>query len=102
MKNGSVADIRFETPVFGKGIRLRGKSYREMLRFAQYMGKDSRLYLTYLESLKNPDSYKMITDVIGLIQTIDIKNQFLKEQLDQACAALLQSAETFAALRQIP
>lgn len=86
-------EIIFEKPRLGNGIRLRGKNYRKMLKFAPYMGKESKRYLSLIEQLREPLAIENIDEILKEIISIEIRNKYLKAELDKACWSLLRSAQ---------
>lgn len=97
-KTGFNSDISGDDVVFEKSrknrIRLKKKSYRTMLKFGPHMGNNSKQYVQLVEKLKEPENMKDITDIIDEIEKIDIRNQFLKKELQSACKSLRASAQT--------
>jgi len=91
--NISEDEITFEKPRFGNGVRLRGKSYRKMLKFAPYLGKESKRYLSLIELLREPLVMENIDEILKEIKSIEIRNKYLKEEIDNACGSLLRSAQ---------
>lgn len=82
----AVNEIRFDS-----GPKLKGKSYRRMLKFSQYMGENSRYYCDLLDKLKDPESITQAEEVIAKIVAIQLGNKILKRDVDSACASLLES-----------
>jgi hypothetical protein len=82
----AVDEIRFD-----KGPTLKGKSYRRMLKFAQFMGENSRYYCELLDKLKNPESPGQAQEIIAKITAINPGNQILKRDIERACGSLLES-----------
>jgi len=91
--NISGEEIVFEKPRFGDEVRLRGKNYRKMLKFAPYMGKESKRYLSLIEQLRKPLTLEKIDKILKEINSIEIRNKYLKEEIDKACWSLLRSAQ---------
>ena len=87
----SIEDVRFETPLIGKGFRLKGKHYRKMLTFASYTGEQSRTYHKLLKKLKHPKNKKEAREIIAAIAALELKNNALKRDLERACSSLLES-----------
>lgn len=88
----SADDITFEKNRSGKKIRLKGKSYRTMLKFSQYLGNNSKHYLSLIEKLREPQNFAQVEAVTGEILAIEVKNQYLKKELQKACESLIASA----------
>ncbi|HHT09192.1 MAG TPA: hypothetical protein GX009_02580, partial [Candidatus Atribacteria bacterium] len=86
-------EIVFEKPRFGDGVRLKGKNYRKMLKFAPYMGEESKRYLSLIEQLREPLAMEDLDEILKEIKSIEIRNKFIKEELDKACWSLLRSAQ---------
>jgi hypothetical protein len=82
----AVDEIRFD-----EGPKLKGKSYRRMLKFGQYMGENSRYYCDLLDKLKDPGSPERAEAIIAKITEIHPGNQILKRDIDRACTSLLES-----------
>ncbi len=88
---GSKADINEIR--FDKGPILKGKSYRGMLKFATFMGKNSSYYCNLLDQLKDPESVKQAAAIVLKIKAIQPANQMLKRDVDNACESLLKSLD---------
>lgn len=78
---------------FDSDLRLKGKSYRTMLRFAKYTGDQSREYYALIDTLKNGVPREESIRIIQKIKTIKTENQVLKRDIDRACEVLLKSLE---------
>jgi Transglycosylase len=78
---------------FDNDLRLKGKSYRTMLRFAKYTGEQSREYYALIDTLKKGVSREESIRIIQKITLIKTENQVLKRDIERACAALLKSLE---------
>ncbi len=78
---------------FDSDLRLRGKSYRTMIRFAKYTGDQSREYYTLIDSLKKGVPREDAIRIIRKITTIKTDNNVLNRDMERACAALLKSLE---------
>lgn len=91
--NISGEKIVFEKPRFGNGVRLRGKNYRKMLKFAPHMGKESKRYLSLVEQLREPITMENLGEILEEMKSIEIRNKYVKEELDKACSSLLRSAQ---------
>jgi len=87
----SIDDIRFEKNRSGTDIRLKGKNYRKMLKFAPHLGEHSRKYCKLLDKLKKTQNTESAKEIIDQIRCIEISNKILKRDIDHACASLLQS-----------
>ena len=87
----SIDDIRFEKNRSETGIRLKGKNYRKMLKFAPHLGEHSKKYCNLLDKLKKTQSTESAKEIINQIKCIEISNKILKRDLDHACTSLLQS-----------
>jgi hypothetical protein len=86
-------EIVFEKSRSGNGVRLRGKNYRKMLKFAPYLGKESKRYLSLIEHLRDPLAMESIDEIVKEIISMEIRNKYLKEEIDKACWSLLRSAQ---------
>jgi hypothetical protein len=62
-----------------------------MLKFAQFMGENSRYYCELLDKLKNPESPGQAQEIIAKITAINPGNQILKRDIERACGSLLES-----------
>jgi hypothetical protein len=93
-KPGSLDEIRFEKSRTDVSIRLKGKSYRTMLKFTSYMGANAQQYHTLLEKLKKSDDPQQARNTISEILAIDTGNQILKRDLQRACSSLLNSLDS--------
>jgi len=78
---------------FDNDLRLRGKSYRTMLRFAKYTGEQSQDYFALLDTLKKGVSRDETIRIVRKISLIKTENQVLKRDMDRACAVLINSLE---------
>ncbi|HEX3019579.1 MAG TPA: transglycosylase domain-containing protein [Chitinispirillaceae bacterium] len=85
-------NIAFERSRSGGALRLKGKSYRAMLRFGPYMGKESKRFLSLLEQLRGPLEKEEAMKVLKEIGLMEIRNKYLKGELEQACGSLIRSA----------
>lgn len=90
-KPGSFDEIQFERSRSDSSIRLKGKSYKTMLKFTSYMGANAQQYHTLLEKLKKSDDPQQARNTISQILAIDTGNQILKRDLQRACTSLLNS-----------
>lgn len=86
---GSKADI--DEIRFDAGPKLKGKNYRKMLKFAPYMGEDSKYYCKLVDSLRNPRDSRHAELIIEKITALKPGNQLLKKDIDRACKSLLKS-----------
>lgn len=78
---------------FDDDLRLRGKSYRTMLRFAKYTGEQSSEYYALIDTLKKGTSREETIRIVQKISMIKTENQVLKRDIERACAVLLKSLE---------
>ncbi len=86
-----VNELRFELVQSGKKLSLRGKHLRKMQRFALYLGDDARKYLEYIGKLKKPLVASEAREVLMLIMSLETENRIVKNDIENACKALLQS-----------
>jgi membrane peptidoglycan carboxypeptidase len=84
----AIDELRFDSD-----LRLRGKSYRTMLRFAKYTGEQSREYFALIDTLKKGVSREETIRIVQKISMIKTDNQVLKRDIERACAVLLKSLE---------
>jgi membrane peptidoglycan carboxypeptidase len=84
----AIDDLRFDND-----LRLKGKSYRTMLRFAKYTGDQSREYNAMLDTLKKGVSRDESIRIVQKISIIETDNQVLKRDMERACAILIKSLE---------
>ena len=97
MKTGFGSSLSGEEIVFEKlrlenSIRLRGKNYRKMLKFTTYMGNESKKYLSLIEKLREPSGLETVEATLKEIRLIELRNKYVKRELEQACESLLKSA----------
>jgi len=78
---------------FDNDLRLRGKSYRTMIRFAKYTGEQSREYYASLDTLKKGVSRDETIRIVQKISMIKTENQVLNRDMERACAVLIKSLE---------
>lgn len=91
----SVDDIAFEKARSGTSIRLRGKNYRKLLKFAPHLGDNSKKFSELVEQLKKPQTVKTAKEIIDQILLIEITNKILERDLQRACKSLIKSLEQF-------
>lgn len=90
--NKSGKEVIFERTRTGT-IKLKGKNYRTMLKFSPYMGKDSRRYVELIDNLKEPANIEQVIEILEELGGFQIKNQYLKSELQRACESLRESAD---------
>lgn len=93
IKSGWGSKANINEIKFDKGLHLKDKSYRTMLNFAIFMGKNSSYYCDLLDRLKNPGSVKEAKAIIAEIKAILPNNKILKRDIDNACESLLKSLD---------
>jgi hypothetical protein len=57
------------------------------------MGEESKRYLSLIEQLREPLAMEDLDEILKEIKSIEIRNKFIKEELDKACWSLLRSAQ---------
>jgi hypothetical protein len=96
----SVNEMQFELAQSEQKLYLRGKHLRRMQRFALYLGDDARRYLEYIGKLKKPLSAHEAREIVIQIKSLKTENQIVRNDLDSAYNALLQSIDTMKTLLQ--
>ena len=89
----AVDELRFEKSSRSGIIRLAGKNYRKMLKFAPYMGENSRKYHALLNKLKKLEHADDARGILSEILSLEVHNKVLKRDLERACSSLLRSLE---------
>ncbi|MFP4416185.1 MAG: transglycosylase domain-containing protein [Chitinispirillaceae bacterium] len=89
----ALEEVRFEPARFGWRMRLRGKNYRRMLKFAQFMGEQSKHYSNLIRQLKKPVAREDAEQILSQIDSIQVDNRILKRDLERACSSLRESLE---------
>ncbi len=88
-----VDEVAFEKDRSGRGIRLRGKSFRKMLKFAPYMEANSRKYRELLERLRRTVETGEAREILNRVTSLEIGNRILKRDVGRACSSLRRSIE---------